>query len=337
MKKSPSIILLLIFWISSTLSSSIMAQENTPPPDDPFAHTFSIVAKDPETGNLGVAVQSHWFSVGSVVSWARAGVGAVATQSFVNTSFGPRGLDLMEEGYSAQEALDILIENDEGRDYRQVGIVDVDGNVANYTGSKCVVAAGHSKGDGFSVQANMMLKNTVWGAMEEAYLNAEGSFADKLIASMKAAQQEGGDIRGQQSAALLIVRGESTGNVWEDVLVDLRVEDHPEAVDEIARLVEVHKAYEHMNEGDLAIEENDVDKALEEYNAAMELFPENIEMKYWTAVSLANSDRLDEALPLFKTVFETDKNWVEMTSRIVPNGLLQVTDKELSQILNAHK
>lgn len=329
--------LLFALIISVFLISDLFAQKSMSPPSDPFAHTFSIVAKDPQTGDIGVAVQSHWFSVGSVVSWARAGVGAVATQSFVNTSFGPRGLDLMEEGYSAQEALNILIENDEGRDYRQVGLVDSDGNVANYTGSKCVVEAGDKKGDGYSVQANMMLKASVPGAMEKAYLNTDGSLADKLIASMKAAQDEGGDIRGQQSAAILIVRGESTGNEWEDVIMDLRVEDHPQAVNEIARLVEVHKAYEHMNEGDVAIEENDVSKALQEYNAAMEMFPDNIEMKYWTAVSLANADRLDEALPLFKTVFEKDENWVEMTTRIIPNGMLQVTDEELNQILTVHE
>lgn len=323
--------LLLLF-----LSAELCAQ-NTFKAEDPFAHTFSIVARDSATGDVGVAVQSHWFSVGNVVSWAEAGVGAVATQSLVNVSFGPRALDLLKEGYSPQEALDRLIEDDEGRAFRQVAIIDVSGRVAVYTGEKCIADAGHIKGDQYSVQANMMLNDEVWPAMSKAYENAEGPLAERMVAALQAAQDAGGDIRGQQSAAILVVKGTSTGKKWEDRKVDLRVDDHPEAVKEIARLLKVHRAYEHMNEGDVAIEKGDVDKALQEYGEARNMFPENIEMTFWTAVSLANSDRLDDALPLFRKVFNADENWVTLTERITENGILSVSEDTLKRILSIHK
>lgn len=305
--------------------------------NEPLAHTFSIVARDSVTGNVGVAVQSHWFSVGSVVSWAEAGVGAVATQSLVNTSFGPRGLDLLEEGYTPREALDILLENDEGRAYRQVAIIDTRGRVAVHTGSKCIAEAGHVKGSNFSVQANMMLNDTVWPAMAETFETTGGTLADRMIAALNAAQGEGGDIRGQQSASIIVVKAEKSGKPWEDRIIDLRVEDHPQAVHEITRLLKVHKAYEHMNRGDLAIEKGDVDMALEEYGAAQKMFPENIEMKYWTAVSLANAGKIEQSLPIFREVFSSDDNWVELTRRIVPNGMLQVDSGTLNRILEVHK
>jgi len=305
--------------------------------NEPFAHTFSIVARDSVTGNIGVAVQSHWFSVGSVVSWAEAGVGAVATQSLVNTSFGPRGLDLLEEGYTPREALDKLLENDEGRAYRQVAIIDTRGRVAVHTGSKCIAEAGHAKGPNFSVQANMMLNDTVWPAMAEAFETTNGTLADRMTAALNAAQGEGGDIRGQQSASIIVVKGEKSGKPWEDRILDLRVEDHPQAVQEITRLMKVHKAYEHMNQGDLAIEKGDVEMALEEYGAAQNMFPDNIEMKYWTAVSLANAGKIEQSLPIFREVFTRDENWVELTRRIVPNGMLQVDRETLKRILKAHK
>ncbi|MDX1618300.1 MAG: DUF1028 domain-containing protein [Balneolaceae bacterium] len=304
---------------------------------DPLAHTFSIVARDSVTGDIGVAVQSHWFSVGQVVSWAEAGVGAVATQSLVNTSFGPRGLELLRAGLSPQEAIEELIESDEGRDFRQVAIIDSQGRVAAYTGKKCIAEAGHRTGTDFSVQANMMLNDTVWPAMAEAFNTSEGPLAERMVAALQAAQSKGGDIRGQQSASILVVRGEKTGKPWEDRTLDLRVEDHPKAVDEITRLLKVHRAYEHMNRGDMAIEHGNVDRALEEYGAAQKMFPGNVEMKYWTAVSLANVGKLERALPLFREVFEEDKNWVELTRRIVPNGILQVDNKMLDRILTVHK
>ena len=300
---------------------------------EPLAHTYSIVARNPETGEMGVAVQSHWFSVGSIVAWGEAGVGVVATQSFVNPSFGPRGLDLLKKGMTAQEVVELLISTDEGREMRQLAIVDSKGNSFAYTGSKCISEAGHFVGNGYSVQANMMLNNTVWNAMSKAFENTKAPLAERLVAALEAAQNEGGDIRGKQSACLLIVRGNATGNLWEDRLIDLRVEDHSNPVTEIKRLLNVYRAYEHMNKGDLAVEKNDMKLAMDEYNAAMKMFPENLEMKYWTAVTLANNGDVEKSLPMFKEIFSQDVNWKELTKRLPAVGLLNVDDKNLKLIL----
>ncbi len=320
-------ILLLFLLISSISKAQFFIQTQ------PFAHTYSIVARDEETGEMGVAVQSHWFSVGSIVSWAEAGVGAIATQSFVNVSFGPEGLRLLKEGKTAQEVLNELISKDEGRDFRQLAIIDANGNVAAYTGKSCIEYASHKVGKNYSVQANMMLTDRVVNAMAEAFEKSKGPLAERLVEALKAAEREGGDIRGRQSAALLVVRGKSTGKVWEDRLIDLRVEDHKEPIEEIERLLKVYRAYEHMNNGDLAVEKGDDKKALEEYGNAEKILPDNLEIKYWVAVTLSNIGKLDQALPKFKYVFEKDKNWIELTKRIVKNGLLKVKNEELQQIL----
>jgi uncharacterized Ntn-hydrolase superfamily protein len=301
---------------------------------EPLAHTYSIVAVDSLTGEIGAAVQSHWFSVGSNVTWAEAGVGAVATQSFINVSFGPRGLALLKEGKSPKEALKILLSDDEGREVRQVAIIDAQGNTATHTGKNCIPEAGHVKGKYFSAQANLMLKNTVWQAMEKAFKTTKAPLAERLVACLIAAQKEGGDIRGQQSAALLVVRGNSTGKIWEDRLIDLRVEDHPEAAVEIKRLLKVYRAYEHMNAGDLAIEKGDEEGALIEYRTAEEmLLDNNTEMKYWHAVSLVNIGNLEEALPIFKEVFQIDQNWKTLTPRLLPIGLLKIDEAGLKKIM----
>jgi uncharacterized Ntn-hydrolase superfamily protein len=301
---------------------------------DPFAHTYSIVARDPDTGEMGVAVQSHWFSVGSIVAWGEAGVGVVATQSFVNVSFGPRGLELLKQGKNAEEAVDVLISEDEGRDVRQLAILNASTNVAAYTGKNCIPGAGHIVGENYSVQANLMKNDKVWSAMAEAFENSSGPLAERMIASLEAAQNVGGDIRGKQSASILIVKGESSGKVWEDKLIDLRVEDHPEPVKELKRLLQVFRAYEHMNKGDLAVEHGDMKLAMEEYSAAENMFPNNEEMKYWHAVTLVNNGDLNNALPLFKTVFSKNEDWKELTPRLVPIGLLNVSEEELERILS---
>lgn len=300
---------------------------------EPLAHTFSIVARDSVTGEMGVAVQSHWFSVGSIVAWGEAGVGVVATQSFVNPSFGQRGLEVLKNGKTAQEAVDLLIASDEGRDFRQLAIVDSKGNSASYTGVKCISEAGNIAATNYSVQANMMLNNTVWDAMSNAFKKSTGPLAERLITTLEAAQKEGGDIRGKQSACLLVVKGEATGNLWEDRLIDLRVEDNPNPISEIKRLLYVYRAYEHMNAGDLAVEKNDMKLAMDEYDAAMKMFPENLEMKYWTAVSLANTGEVQKALPMFKEIFNKDENWRKLTRRLTPVGLLTVNEADLEHIL----
>ena len=178
-----------------------------------------------------------------------------------------------------------------------------------------------------------MSNDKVWPAMAEAFKNSKGPLAERMLIALEAAENAGGDIRGRQSAALLVVRGKSTGKVWEDRLVDLRVDDSPEPLVELRRLLKVHRAYEHMNNGDLAVEKNDMEKAMIEYSAAMQMFPENLEMKYWTAITLANNGKFDEALPMLKDIFAQDKNWKELTPRLVPSGLLTVSEKQLEEIM----
>ncbi|MHB8929563.1 MAG: DUF1028 domain-containing protein [Melioribacteraceae bacterium] len=301
--------------------------------DSPFAHTFSIVAFDEKTGDMGVAVQSHWFSVGTSVIWGEAGVGVVATQSFVNPAFGPNGLALLKKGMTPQEVVDELIKGDEGREFRQLAVLDSKGRAASYTGKLCIQPAGNIVGKDFSVQANLMSNDRIWPAMAEAFKNSKGPLAERMLVALEAAQKAGGDIRGKQSAALLVVRAKSTGKVWEDRLVDLRVDDNTNPLIELRRLLSVHRAYEHMNNGDLAVEKNDMDRAMKEYSTAMKMFPNNLEMKYWTAVALANQGNLKEALPMFREIFSKDKNWRDLTPRLLPNGLLKVTPEQLNEIL----
>ncbi len=299
---------------------------------EPLTHTFSIVAYDQQSGQVGVAVQSHWFSVGSIVCWAEPGVGAVATQSLVNVSFGPRTLELLKKGSSVQEALQELINSDEGRDFRQLAIIDANGRVATHTGEKYIADAGHIIGKNYSVQANMMLNKEVVPAMSKAFEQSSGPLAERMLAALQAAQEAGGDIRGQQSATILIVRAKATGKIWEDLLIDLRVEDHPNAVKELARVLAVFRAYEHMNNGDLALEKGDEKAAQQEYGAAEKMFPNNIEMKFWHAVALVNINKVDLALPIFKKVFTEDKKYIELTRRIVSNGLLKADQVTVQKI-----
>lgn len=301
---------------------------------DAFAHTYSIVARDSITGEMAVGVQSHWFSVGSLVSWGRSGVGVVATQSFVNPAYGPHGLDLMEKGKSARIALEELVAKDDGKAFRQVAFLDVKGNAAAFTGEKCVESAMHHVGENFSVQANMMLNDDVIPAMKKAFHEHSGlPLAERVVKVLQAAEAAGGDIRGKQSAALIVVGPEKVTNPWEEKKIDLRVDDHAEPLVELERLLTVARAYEFMNRGDVAMEENNVDEALKQYGKAEELFPENLEMRFWKAIALANSGRMKEALPVFKAIFEQDDNWRTMTSRLPASGLLNVTEAELNQII----
>jgi len=302
--------------------------------DTVLSHTYSIVARDSKTGEMGVGVQSHYFSVGSVVDWGASGVGVVATQSFVNKSFGLRGLELMKQGKTPEEALAMLLSDDDGENVRQVALLDAHGRVAVHTGSKCIKYAGHKTGDNFSVQANMMLKDTVWPAMARAFeKNKDIPLPERIIKTLEAAESEGGDIRGKQSAVILIVKGEPVENEWDDPFIDIRVEDHPEPLEELNRLLKLRRAFEIMDKGDIAMEKGDEDLALKEFNSAREMCPNNIEMKYWTAVSLANIKRFDEALQLFKEIFIIDNNWRILTERLPDVDLLNIPKEELNKIL----
>ena len=299
------------------------------------AHTFSIVARDPETGELGVAVQSHWFSVGSNVAWAEAGVGAVATQSFIDPSYGRDGLELMRGGASAEEALKSLLAKDKGRDVRQVAMIDSQGRVAAHTGSKCIEAAGDHVGKNYSVQANLMSNARVWPAMARAFEATKGDLADRMLAALDAAQAAGGDIRGRQSAAIIVVTGKPTGRPWADRIFDLRVDDHPEPLKELRRLVRLQRAYNHMNAGDAAVERKDNEGALREYSAAEALVPTSVEMVYWHAVALVNMNRVEEALPLFRRVFAADPNWRTLTPRLAKSGILPDDPRLIERIVRA--
>lgn len=300
---------------------------------EPLTHTYSIVARDSVTGDMAVAVQSHWFSVGSVVTYGKAGVGVVATQSLVNPMYGPKGLELMAEGLTSREALKYLLQKDEGKAYRQVAFLDVDGNIGTHTGSLCIEAAGHKQGKNFSVQANMMLNNTVWSAMASAFESSKGDLSTRVLAALKAAENEKGDIRGKQSAAILIVKGKATGNSWEDTIMDLRVEDHENPIQELERLVTIHKAYDFMNKGDLAMEKGDSEAAESLYLEAQKLFPDNVEMKYWYAINLLNNKQYKKARDILKSIFIVDNNWKTLTSRLVKSKLLVISEEELKSVL----
>jgi uncharacterized Ntn-hydrolase superfamily protein len=296
--------------------------------------TYSIVALDETTGELGVAVQSHWFSVGFLVPWAKAGVGAVATQSFVKVDYGPDGLQLMESGITAVDALKTLTSKDESEAVRQVGMIDIKGNVAAHTGSRCIKYAGHIVGENYSVQANMMANGTVPKAMAVAFEKTKGDLADRMMAALEAAEAEGGDIRGKQSAAMVIVSGEPSGVDWKDTKLSLRIEDHPTPLIELKRLIRVHRAYQHANMGDHYMETEEIDKALIEYSKAAEYYPENAELPYWSAVALANGGRVEEALPVFRSVFERNPDLKTMTPRLVKSGLLPDDKSLISKIMN---
>jgi len=330
LKSIPFLTLLLMATLSA---EQAQAQTVAPKPLRPV-HTFSIVARDPATGELGVAVQSHWFSVGPIVPWAEAGVGAVATQSFVDPSYGKNGLELMRGGTSAPEALKQLLAKDEGREVRQVAMIDAQGRVNAWTGKNDIQAAGHIVGQNFSAQANLMLNNRVWPAMARAFETTKGDLAERMLAALDAAQAVGGDIRGRQSAAIIVVTGKPTGLAWKDRIFDLRVDDSPQPLVELRRLVKLQRAYNHMNAGDLAVEKKDNEGALREYGAAEKLVPTSAEMIYWHAVALVNMGRVDESLPLFRKVFAMDRNWITLTPRLPKSGLLPDDPRVIKRIVS---
>lgn len=300
---------------------------------EPLTSTYSIVAMDETTGEMGVAVQSHWFSVGSLVIYGEAEVGVVATQSLVNPAYGPKGLALMKQGLKPQQALEALLANDEGQAYRQVAMLNKEGLSATHTGKLCIDEATHKRGKNYSVQANMMLKSTVVDAMARAFENSSGDLEDRLMAALKAAEGEQGDIRGKQSAAILIVNAKATGNSWQDTKMELRVEDSENPIQELERLIKVHKAYDFMNKGDVAMEHGDSKKAEEMYLRAQQMFPENLEMKYWYAINLLNNNDVEKAFPLLKSIFEKDNNWRILTSRLVKSKLLNVSTETLKTVM----
>ncbi|MFQ5983696.1 MAG: DUF1028 domain-containing protein, partial [Woeseiaceae bacterium] len=275
-----------------------------------------------------------WFSVGSNVIWAEPGIGAVATQSFIEPSYGPLGLQLMRAGKDSAQALRALLAVDEHEDVRQVGMVDANGKVANHTGANAIVEHCDIAGDNFTVQANLMWKPTVCTAMVRAFENSAGDLAERLMAALEAAEGEGGDIRGKQSAALLVVSGDAGEPSWGGRIFDLRVEDQAEPLVELRRLLKVARAYRLMNEGDEHMTVGDVEKAVAAYSGAEALVPDSHEMIFWHAATLAADGRIDEALPLFEKAFDRWPLWRELVQRLPASGLLPDDPELMERILS---
>jgi uncharacterized Ntn-hydrolase superfamily protein len=296
--------------------------------------TYSIVARDPRTGELGVAVQSHYFSVGSVVTWARSGVGAIATQSMAEVSYGPMGLDLMASGKSASEALGALLKVDQRSDTRQVAMVDSQGNIGVHTGSRCIDFAGHVEGDQFSCQANLMSNDTIWGAMEREYKKSTDlDLPERLVATLEAAEAAGGDARGKQSAALLIVSPKSYSNLWMGKVMELRVEDSPEPLPELKRLVRVRRAYDWVDRGDDLLGLGKIEDSLRAYKKAEELSPGNEEIRFWVAVTLMGSGATqDQGMQIVQEIFAQNPRWKTVTKSLLEKGYLP-KDNPVSTLL----
>ena len=296
--------------------------------------TYSIVARDSTTGEMGVAVQSHYFSVGPIVPWAEAGIGAVATQSLVLVDYGPNGLALMRGGMSAPDALDSLKRADPNPAVRQVAMVDAKGRVAAHTGTHAIPAAGHQVGAQYSVQANLMDKESVWPAMARAYEGAKGDLAERMMQSLEAAEKEGGDIRGRQSASILIVKATSSGKPWVDRVMDLRVEDHPEPLVELRRLINLRRAYNAEDAGDNAIAAKQPEEALRRYEEAAQLAPEVVELQFWAAVSMYTNGRETEARDVFRRVFARERRWAELIPRLAKVELFPNDPKKIEDVVS---
>jgi len=324
-----------IAFLAAVLAVFVIAPARAQQTERPLrpVHTYSIVARDSATGQLGVAVQSHWFSVGSIVSWAEPGIGAVATQSFVEASYGPLGLELMRSGKSAEQALTALLAGDEHADVRQVGMVDAQGKVAVHTGENAIIEACDRRGDGYTVQANLMLNSTVCDAMATVFESTQGDLADRLMLTLEAAQAEGGDIRGKQSAAILVVSGDRGLPSWGGRIFDLRIEDHPDPLVEMRRLLTLGRAYNYMNLGDELMTQGDVESAVEAYSIAEVLAPDSHEMVFWHAATLASVGRVEEALPLFRRAFTMWPDWRTLVPRLPASGLLPDDPELIDRII----
>jgi len=321
-----AILLVLLACVSSALAESPAARPVRP------VNTYSIIAYDSVTGAFGAAVQSHWFKVADVI-WAEPGVGVVATQSLVDFAYGPLGLEMMKNGKSATQALVGLLVSDPQSPVRQVAMIDKNGAVAAHTGDKCIAYAGHQVGRFYSVQANLMRDSTVWGAMAEAFETRDGDLAERMMVALEAAEGEGGDIRGRQSAAMLVTSARPTGQSWRDRVIDIRVDDSPQPLVELRRLLGITRAYDFMNQGDELIAEGKLDQAAEAYAKAAELAPGNLEVLFWHAVALVTVGQVDRALPIFKDIFVADESWRILVPRLVRAGLLPEDKAVITRIV----
>ena len=303
--------------------------------------TYSIIAYDPEENQLGVAVQSHSLCVGSVVPWAEAGVGALATQARSNRTSGHLGLAMMKEGLTAQQTLKALLASDRQPKIRQVAIVDKQGNIAVHTGDKCVEAAGHRQGKCYSVQANLMLKNTVWDAMAETFETSSGDLAQRMMKALFAAQAEGGDMRGQQSAALLVLSSQYSDKIINKQLFNLRIDDSKEPLKDLESLLKKAKIRLHRQTAvnlllDSSADEGKFELAAQEFSKATEFIlnvADNPEDMFWYAITLASVGRVEDAQSILKELFTVNPNWKELIPRLIKVGLVSDKEKAIDQLL----
>jgi uncharacterized Ntn-hydrolase superfamily protein/uncharacterized protein (DUF952 family) len=304
---------------------------------EPLVATYSIIAVDPASRLMGVAVQSHAFSVGSLVPWGRPGVGVVATQSVVNIDYGPRGLELLAGGSTPAETVDRLLADDDEAPLRQVAVLDPHGESATHTGQRCIAAAGHVRGEGFSCQANMMGRPGVPEAMARAWRESSGEFAHRLVAVLRAAEDAGGDIRGMQSAALLIVSTDTTDSVVTGRPVDLRVEDHPDPLDELDRLLTLHSAYRHSDAADELAATGDHTAARKAYATARELAPDRDELRFWQAISSAaqgDGDAVERSRAVLRELGPVPGGrWWRLAVRLPPTGLFSMDSERWNRLL----
>ena len=285
--------------------------------------TYSIVARCPDTGQIGVAVQSHWFAAG-VVCWAQAGVGAVATQAMALIDHGPLGIELMEGGAKSDEAMQSRLSLDPNPEIRQVAMIDAKSRISVHTGSKTIPESGHFVGNGFSCQANMMWKSTVWGCMAEAFVGSSGDLSSRMLAALYAAESEHGDIRGKQSARLLVVDSEINIHPWKGTIVDIRVDDSSEPLVELERLLKMHNEYVNINNLDAEVISQTKDTG-------------NPEIAFWKSIELVQSGRINEARELAMIAFEENSGWEELLRRCANNGLAGVTDNTISALLHTNQ
>lgn len=278
--------------------------------------TYSIVAHDPETGAMGIAVQSHWFNVGAVVAWAQAGVGAVATQSVAEPAYGARLLERLAAGAAPRDALAELLAADEAAEFRQVAVVGAGGDVAVHTGERCIAFAGHESGRGFSAQANMMASAAVWPAMAQAYERASGPLQRRLAAALHAAEAAGGDVRGRQSAALLVVPADGEPH---ESLVDVRVDDHPEPLVELDRLLDLSDAYGLATQGDDLTAEGRLSEAGDRYERASAMAPGNHELLFWSGLAAASDGDMPTALTRVREAIALHPGWHDLLGRLEPD------------------
>lgn len=291
---------------------------------NPLVHTYSVMAYDKEKKEMGIAVQSHWFAVGTVVPWLKAGVGVVSVQSFVNLIYASYGLALMEGDMTPKQALYSLLEKDISPEIRQIIMMDAKGNIEAYTGNKCVPEAGHIVRDGFSVQGNVMMTKDTLERMADRFENTKGGIDVKMLEALKVADKEKGDLRGKQSACMKIVSTEKPKHEWEGILLDIRVDDNKEPINELDRLLNIHKAYQHMNRAEMAFGEKDMEKAFKEYAKAQNLYSDNLELSFWEGVSLANIGKYHDAYSIFYTVFDKEPKWKTFTRRLITAEILNV-------------